>query len=294
MLIFLSCIGKSQITMIIKEGGSLFMEGKDSIFFYQKYPKSKDGAYSRCNYLHPLYALDGSRLTEDFPADHLHHRGVFWAWHRVLIDNQLISDGWVLKNFEQKVIKSKFDTNNRVGIFTSIVDWKSPLWKHGLVTYLKEKTIITIFPRTDNYRQIDFEIRLYALTDKLSIGGYDDEKGLGGFSLRLKLPNNISFLGEYGKVEPTNSSIIDGNLMVIDGSFLNNSHIGVVIFSHPDNPTPSNIWNLRKTSSMQNVTYPGQQPICIPIKKPLILRYSLFIYQDNINLQQLKEVINKE
>ena len=28
---------------------------------------------------------DGQVLTEDFPADHLHHRGIFWAWHQVYV-----------------------------------------------------------------------------------------------------------------------------------------------------------------------------------------------------------------
>ena len=50
-----------------------------------KDPKAKDGKLARANYVHPLLDLDGEPLTEDFPADHPHHRGVFWAWHQVRI-----------------------------------------------------------------------------------------------------------------------------------------------------------------------------------------------------------------
>ena len=56
LFIFLSFSGKSQINMVVKNDGFLFMEGKDSICFYQKTPKAINGLYSRCNYLHPLYA----------------------------------------------------------------------------------------------------------------------------------------------------------------------------------------------------------------------------------------------
>ena len=34
---------------------------------------------NRSTYVHPLYGLDGEVLTDDFPKDHYHHRGLFWA-----------------------------------------------------------------------------------------------------------------------------------------------------------------------------------------------------------------------
>jgi len=37
----------------------------------------------RSSYVHPLYAPDGTLLTDDFPADHLHHRGLSWMWPNV-------------------------------------------------------------------------------------------------------------------------------------------------------------------------------------------------------------------
>ena len=39
-------------------------------------------------FIHPLYGLDGEVLTDDFPADHTYHRGVFWAWPHVKIGEQ--------------------------------------------------------------------------------------------------------------------------------------------------------------------------------------------------------------
>lgn len=294
LLIFLSFTGKSQINMVVKQGGFLYMEGKDSIFFYQKSSKEVNGKYNRCNYIHPLYGPDGSRLTEDFPADHPHHRGIFWAWHQILIDNKQVSDGWELKNFQQKVTSVEFRLQKGVGVLNTTVEWKSPLWENGSKAYLKEDTKITVHPKTGNYRRIDFEIRLKALTDRLSIGGSDDEKGYGGFSARLKLPGDVKFTSEKEVVEPRNTAIEAGHSMNIGGAFLNDGKQGgVVVCSNDSNPQPNSSWIVRKAASMQNAAFPGKTPVAIPYDKPLVLKYSLIIYQDEMSNKQIKKVLKR-
>ena len=69
--------------------GYWFYEGDTKVLFYQAERKAlPDGQAARSNYFHPLYDLDGNVLTEDFPKDHIHHRGIFWAWHQVLINGK--------------------------------------------------------------------------------------------------------------------------------------------------------------------------------------------------------------
>lgn len=282
----------SQINMVVEKNGFLFMDGSDSILFFQKIPKDLNGKYSRCNYIHPLYGPENTRLTEDFPADHLHQRGVFWAWHQIFIDGQQVSDGWELSNFKQKIADFEYRLRNGVGQIISNVDWSSPLWKDGKEAYMKEETHIDIFPLENNYRRIDFEIKLKALTDRLSIGGSDDEKGYGGFSVRLNLPEDVVFSGEQGAIEPQNTAVIAGNTMNISGSFLKNGKQGgVVIYSNPQNPSPATSWILRKSASMQNVAFPGRTRIPIPFDKPLVLKYSLIVYQGDLNDKQIKRAL---
>jgi len=292
LIAFLSMGVQAQINMVVKPGGILFIDGKDSICFYQKSPKDKQGEFSRCNYIHPLYGPDGTRLTEDFPVDHPHHRGVFWAWHQILIDGKPISDGWELKNFQQKVTSIEFKRQNELGILNATVNWLSPLWKNGSEAYLQEKTKITMYPQTGNYRRMDFEIQLKALTDRLSIGGSDDDKGYSGYSVRLKLPMDVQFSGINGPVEPANTSIDAGNMMNISGSFLKEEKKGgVVILSNPENTAPSTQWILRNAASMQNAVYPGRQPVSIPFDQPLTLKYSLLIYQGELTQSQISNAI---
>ena len=61
--------------------GVELLENGYPVFYYQRAPKSLTGEYIYNNYIHPLYSLDGDPLTEEFPVDHPHHRGIFWAWH---------------------------------------------------------------------------------------------------------------------------------------------------------------------------------------------------------------------
>ncbi len=76
--------------------GYWFTEGDTKVLFYQAERKAlPDGQAARSNYFHPLYDLDGNVLTEDFPKDHVHHRGIFWAWHQVRINGTTVQDQWI-------------------------------------------------------------------------------------------------------------------------------------------------------------------------------------------------------
>ena len=73
------------------------------MYYYQKEPKILQNEYICNNYLHPLYSLDGDTLTEESPADHPYHRGVFWAWHQVFIDTISVADGWIMQDLSLEV-----------------------------------------------------------------------------------------------------------------------------------------------------------------------------------------------
>jgi hypothetical protein len=61
--------------------------------FYQQQYKAQQGKYFRCHYIHSLYGLDGEVLTEDFTADHPHHRGIFWGRHQLWFGDKKVGDG---------------------------------------------------------------------------------------------------------------------------------------------------------------------------------------------------------
>lgn len=287
-LLLLCQIGFSQVKLQTNKDQSYFTEGVDSILTYQTSEKSLNGKYIRSNYIHPLYNLDGSILSEDFPDDHLHHRGLFWAWHQLYIADKRIGDGWEIENFSWDVtsVKEKKQKDDSKAIETTVY-WKSPLWvdKNGKQkAFVKERTLIRVHPKQENYRLIDIEIALLALEPNMKIGGSEDEKGYGGFSARIKLSDDIVFTAPSGTIIPSNLAIPASEWMDISGSIgKNNTQAGITILCHPENPGFPNPWILRAKKSMQNAVYPypGANPVALSNKKPTVLRYQLIIHNGN-------------
>jgi len=67
----------------IGDGRMELREGGKAALVYNYGPQLKAGAPEdrrRCCYIFPLYTPGGVSMLDDFPADHWHHRGLFWAW----------------------------------------------------------------------------------------------------------------------------------------------------------------------------------------------------------------------
>lgn len=297
VLLALATVSHSQISMEKTDTGILIKEGPTQVFFYQVEPESKNGQYERNNYIHPLWGIDGNVLTENFPDDHPHHRGIFWAWHQVWIDGKRIADGWEILNFTQEVTELEYYLNKeKQGVLNTEVLWESPLWKKDgeKVPFILEKTTITVHPRLSSSRQIDFEIRLQALEEGLSIGGSEDEKGYGGFSARLILPDKAKFIGEMGEITPKINAVEAGPFVNISGSFAKKGRNGgVAIICNPQNPGYPQPWILRDKNSMQNVVFPGREPVKLSITQPLVLKYSMIVYKDKMPAKRLKKLVGK-
>ena len=284
-MLCLSTIGLSQgISLEIQDNGVLFKEGEDSVLFYQTANKALNGKHKRSNYIHPMYSLDGQILTEDFPADHPHHRGIFWAWHQLYVGDKRIGDAWEIVDFKWEVLS--IEELNKPGekCIKAHVIWKSPLWldENGNEKPLvSEFTTITVYPTRKNYRQIDVEISLIAREPNTQIGGSEDEKGYGGFSPRIRLVEDIIFTSSNGPVKPQNIPVKAGGWMDITGPLgREGSRAGVTILSHPQNPGYPNPWILRSQNSMQNAVYPypGSEPIVLSDIEPTILRYRILVH----------------
>ena len=276
----------SQIEMVPGNDGILFTENGKEVCYYQIEPKSADGKYSRCNYFHPLWGLNGEIISEDFPSGHLHHRGVFWAWHQVLVNGNSVGNLWELDGIEQEIVEIEFAAQpSGSGIFKTEVLWKSTKGlKHSFIgPVINETALITLHPRRRNFRRIDFEIRLLALKDNVQLAGSNDDKGYGGFSVRMKIPPDVVFSGPNGIVNPHVNQVDSHGWINIAGSSTEFSgRVGIAILDHQSNSGYPQPWILRKEKSMQNIVFPGRTPVNIPTEKPLVLRYSLLVHNGTL------------
>jgi len=274
-------------------------EGAQDVLFFQVKTKAHNGQYPRANYIHPLRGMDGAILTEDFPADHLHQRGIFWAWHQLNIGDKRIGDGWECKDFSWDVHLAGESTGKKKSLRLMMETfWKSPLWVNDAgeqVPFLAEKSTITIFPAKKNYRVIDFEISLLALVKDLSLGGSEDSKGYGGFSVRMKMPKDILFSSMNGAIEPTNDPVQAGPWVDVSGTLSDKgTKAGIVMMNHMENPLQEAGWILRKRGSMQNPVFPGAEPFGISTTDPTVLKYRLVIYENELAPKMIQKIYNQK
>lgn len=283
----------------IDEDRALFKEANNSVLVYQIKPKSLQGEFERSNYIHPLYTLDGLPITEDFPKDHLHHRGIFWAWHQLYINEDRIGDAWEIKDFEWEVENSMMIKNaHGAATLKSTVFWKSNLItdENGENRPLVEEiNQITVFPKEKDYRLVDIVVEMRGLFDNVSIGGSEDEKGYGGFSARIELSEDVVFKDSRGNVTPQNTPV-QGNdwINIISKTPENGKPYGLAIIPSKDNPDYPNPWILRSKESMQNAVYPypGSIPIGLSRESPLVLMYRLVIHDGQMNKSTLTKLQN--
>ena len=276
----------------IKSGeGIEILENGKKVLFYQVRPKSVDGKYERAGYVHPLYSLNEKILTDDMPADHPYHRGIFWAWHQIILNEKNIADSWISENISWKPMKVKVKKRKKRVMLQSEMIWNAELEHQKPTAIVSEKTKITVFKSTPQYRILDFDIHLFALADSLKIGGSNDEKGYGGFCLRLKLPRDLSFVSENKVVIPQETPVLAGSWMDFTGSFEGESlpKSGVVVFGYTSGLGHQYPWILRKVTSMQNVPYPGRTPIELS-KKGLRLTYRIIVHNGEMRNEYIEKL----
>lgn len=256
------------------DNGVQLSAGPYPILFYRTRPVTAAEPW-RIHYLHPVYAPDGRVLTEDAPADHLHQRGVYWAWRRILFQGLPIADGWVGRDLTLQLSEPRFEAlADGAGRLHTRAIWR--VWQpRGALDLIEESTTIDVsVPQPDEFR-IDVEIRLRALQPQVALAGTDDEKGYGGFSVRLPEAELLDFASDGAALQARTEAVATGE---------------VVEFSWPAGARSTGLrvemtcsvdgrawrqWVLRREPSMQNCAFPGRTPVAVPSDRPLLLRASL-------------------
>lgn len=137
------------------------------------------GDRARSTYLHPIYGPDGEVLTDDFPKDHYHHRGLFWAWPHITVGGREY-DLWMLRGlqqrFEEWLIREAGPTNAKLAVKNG--------WYVGDQRVLEETVRIVAHPGRGEGRALDVELTLKPVGQSVTLRGAKD-KSYGGLSFRI-------------------------------------------------------------------------------------------------------------
>lgn len=279
----------------LEEGQMRLEEHGQGFYHFQLETKSLAGKYPRANYLHPVYDPDGVTVTEDFPTDHLHHRGIFWTWHQVRLRGEPVSDPWVCENIEWGRPTSimafpRRPQPPRSAHLTVSRDWLIPdPAQPGHTNSIMRETVKVVAPPTvKGIRRLDFTLRFRAQSEGVTLGGSDDVKGYGGFSPRIRLSEDVRFIGQTGPVKPQKTAVESGAWMNVTRT-LDGKKRSVTILVHPSHPDFPLKWILRKKNSMQNPQWPGRQPVPISTQEDTILRYRLLLHNNLLKPKQIEQ-----
>jgi len=255
------------------DGVRLEEAGRPVLFF--RYRPRADREPWRLDYVHPLWSVAGAVLTEDAPEDHLHHRGIFWAWRRILVDGEQVADGWVGRNLavetERPSVVANRDGSAQI---LSTATWLVTL--DGIATpIVAESAEITAYPVEAGRRRVELEVALRALRAGVALGGSDDEKGYGGPSVRLAHPDRIGIESGGQTLRAQVAAIQTGETIRFSWSGIPAPWPSEVVVSCVVDGHPWTSWVLRQELSMQNCAVPGRAPLVLPMDRPLRLRMTL-------------------
>ncbi|MBM3861606.1 MAG: hypothetical protein FJ395_18435 [Verrucomicrobia bacterium] len=209
-------------------------------------------AVARSNYIHPLYGPNGEVLTADYPKDHPHHRGIYWAWPEVTYRGEM-HDLHALQGVFARPVKM---LRQKGGIIEA-----ENVWKWGdTEPIVRERATIRVSPG----RVVDLEFRLTAINEPVTIARRKQNM-YGGLNLR--------FSERQEQVIVTNQSwgVISG--VPPEGK----GPVSVAIFQHPGNNTSE--WAEYPKLNWLQPLFPAKDTVATLTKdKPLVLKYRLWIF----------------
>ena len=239
---------------------------------------------ARSSYVHPLHGLEGEVLTDDFPRDHYHHRGLFWAWPHVQI-GETEYDLWMLKG-----IRHQFDRwlERRAGPTNAILAVQN-YWLVDERKVLEEQLRLRMLPATAAGRAIDVELTWTPLAEPCTLRGAEG-KSYGGLTLRFaphKTPPIITVPAGRTKEDLTIARLPWADF---SAEFEGAQRVsGAAIFIAPTHPNYPPEW-LTRHYGVLCVGWPGVAAQTFPVGKPIRAQYRVWVHRGAPTAQELAAV----
>ncbi len=245
-------------------------EAGQPVFVYNHGMQLKPGAperFLRSSYLHPLYAPGGTVVTDDFPRDHFHHRGLSWMWPVVRVEGKEY-DPWACRPGMQTRFVGWLAREASAGSARLAVENG---WFIGERKVVKETVDILVRPAAANQRSFDLSLTLEAVEAPVEIAGTPDRnKGYGGLSFRFAPREGTAITTDKGK-EARDTDMAPHPWAQLEADYQGRRAAARIDIDrgHPDYP---NGWCLRHYGFL-GVNYPGSKPRRLEAGKPLVLKY---------------------
>jgi hypothetical protein len=233
-----------------------------------------DARFARSCYIHPLYSLDGRELTADFPADHVHHHGIFWGWPVVRVRGVTTSN-WEVGSLP---LRQRFVRWLKRGVEDGLAVLSvENSWKLGDAEIVAQEIVtLRVHPADSAGRAIDIELRVTGVGGPLELQGTPDQnKGYGGLCFRSSsLLKGARMTTDKGELK---EDIVNAQFLWAD---ISTDELGVAIFAAPGHPGAPVRWLIRNSyAGIINPSWPGLKPVTLSPGQPLQLRYRVYIHR---------------
>jgi len=168
------------------------------VLVYNYSPQLKAGAPEnrrRCCYIFPVYTPAGVSPLDDFPSDHWHHRGLFWAWPIVEAGGRRY-DLWMQFTARHRSVQIP-RVNNSGGQAQLEAE---NVWEADGRDIVRENLRLTVYPIQGAAREMDVALTWEAIHGPVTLAGSAEAgKSYGGFSARFA-PREGTILRADGEV----------------------------------------------------------------------------------------------
>ena len=224
-------------------------------------------------------------LTGDFPKDHYHHRGVFWAWPHVRIggeDYSLWSLSGIRHKFERWACQEAQEARAVLGVENG--------WYSGEKKVVHEKVRIVVHSATAESRSLDFELTWTAI-EAVTLRGAGG-KSYGGLTLRFAPREDTAITVPSGltSADLAVTRLPWADLTAQFQGAPGPSGVGIFVDRrHPDYPPT---W-LTRHYGVLCVGWPGVEPKTLKPGEPVRLSYRLWVHRGSVGVAALKRAYEK-
>ncbi len=245
---------------------------------------AKDTRRTRACYVHPLWGLQGEVLTDDFPKDHYHHHGVFWAWPHVGIGEKQY-DLWKYDNIKQQFVRWICRQSGPAGAVLAVENG----WFADGKKVMIERCWMRTFSADEQSRSIDFQFVFIPVDNPITLRGAEG-KSYGGLNMRFAVKDEkeavITVPNGVAKKDLTEAPLPWADLTYPITSPSTPS--GAAMFVSPEHPDYPPTWMARHYGIL-SIGWPGVKGKTFPPGQPIRLSYRIWIHKSAVSVADLEK-----
>ena len=236
-------------------------------------------------YIHPLWGLHGETLTADFPKDHFHHHGIFWAWPHVGIGPDQF-DLWTQRGIRQEFVCWIYRQAGPVAAVLAVENG----WFVEQRKVMTERVWIRVDRASGTARSVGLQLVWIPQAEPITLRGAGG-KSYGGLTIRFApaAPEQARITVPGG---PAADDLLDTHLPWVDFTSPFDgrpSASGATLLVDPDHPDYPPTWLTRHYGAIC-VGWPGVEARTFPPGVPFRLAYHVWIHAAEVDRDRLAQV----